>query len=140
MDVANAKQQTHFVLVHGACHGAWSWYKLKPLLESAGHKVTAVDLSASGINMRSIHEVLTAEDYSAPLMELVAAIPPHEKVVLVGHSFGGISLGLAMEQYPEKISVAVFLAAFMPDSVHPPSYPIEKVSSSYSEILLTILT
>ncbi|KAL7240066.1 hypothetical protein ACSBR2_005848 [Camellia fascicularis] len=38
-----AKQQihTHFVLVHGACHGAWCWYKLKPLLESHGHKVTA---------------------------------------------------------------------------------------------------
>lgn len=38
----------HFVLVHGLCHGAWCWYKLAPLLEAAGHRVTAVDLAASG--------------------------------------------------------------------------------------------
>ncbi|GLT49958.1 hypothetical protein SLA2020_234790 [Shorea laevis] len=31
-------KQSHFILVHGVCHGAWSWYKLKPLLESAGHR------------------------------------------------------------------------------------------------------
>ncbi|KAI5673604.1 hypothetical protein M9H77_13968 [Catharanthus roseus] len=56
--VTNAKPQKHFVLVHGSCHGAWSWYKLRPLLESAGHKVTAVNLSASGINTKRIHEIL----------------------------------------------------------------------------------
>lgn len=34
----------HFVSVHGACHGAWTWYNVKPQLESAGDRVTAVDL------------------------------------------------------------------------------------------------
>lgn len=44
------KNQKRFVLVHGLCHGAWSWYKVKPILEAAGHTVTAVNLAASGIN------------------------------------------------------------------------------------------
>nr|Q9SE93.1 RecName: Full=Polyneuridine-aldehyde esterase; AltName: Full=Polyneuridine aldehyde esterase; Flags: Precursor [Rauvolfia serpentina]AAF22288.1 polyneuridine aldehyde esterase [Rauvolfia serpentina] len=123
---ANAKQQKHFVLVHGGCLGAWIWYKLKPLLESAGHKVTAVDLSAAGINPRRLDEIHTFRDYSEPLMEVMASIPPDEKVVLLGHSFGGMSLGLAMETYPEKISVAVFMSAMMPDPNHSLTYPFEK--------------
>ncbi|CDP19580.1 unnamed protein product [Coffea canephora] len=108
MDVAiNVKQQKHFVLVHGAGHGAWCWYKLKPLLESAGQRVTAIDLSAAGINPKRLDELYTLEDYSLPLLELMASIPPTEKVVLVGHSYGGFNLALAMEKYPEKISIAI---------------------------------
>ncbi|KAL3529869.1 hypothetical protein ACH5RR_009191 [Cinchona calisaya] len=126
LEISISNQQKHFVLVHGACHGAWCWYKLKPLLESAGHSVTAVDLSASGINTKSLLDIYTLEDYAEPLMELMAAIPPDEKVVLVGHSYGGYSLALAMENYPEKISVAVFLAALMPDIEHPPYYVREQ--------------
>ncbi|KAI5316687.1 hypothetical protein L3X38_036394 [Prunus dulcis] len=49
--------QKHFVLVHGACHGSWCWYKIKPRLESAGHRVTALDLAASGINTKAIQDV-----------------------------------------------------------------------------------
>ncbi|KAH6833604.1 methyl esterase 1 [Perilla frutescens var. hirtella] len=120
------KQSVHIVLVHGGCHGAWSWYKLKPVLEASGHRVTALDLAASGIDRRSLQELKTLADYTQPLLEVMAAIPPTEKVVLVGHSFGGLNLALAMDMFPHKISVAVFVAAFMPDSTHPPSYVLEQ--------------
>ncbi|EYU44351.1 hypothetical protein ABFS82_08G045200 [Erythranthe guttata] len=116
----------HTVLVHGACHGAWCWYKLKPLLEAAGHRVTAVDLAASGVDRRSLEELRSLADYTQPLLELMASIPPHEKVVLVGHSLGGMNLGLAMDMYSDKISVAVFVAAFMPDCTNPPSYVLDQ--------------
>nr|AYH53240.1 salicylic acid binding protein [Lycium chinense] len=120
------KEGKHFVLVHGVCHGGWSWYKLKPLLEAAGHKVTALDLAASGIDSRKIEQLRTLHDYTLPLMELMESLPQEEKVILVGHSFGGMNLGLAMEKYPQKIYAAVFLAAFMPDSVHIPSYVLDQ--------------
>ncbi|KAJ8549990.1 hypothetical protein K7X08_033697 [Anisodus acutangulus] len=120
------KQGKHFVLVHGACHGGWSWYKLKPLLEAAGHKVTALDLAASGIDLRKIEEIRTLHDYTLPLMELMETLSQDEKVILVGHSLGGMNLGLAMEKYPQKIYVTVFLAAFMPDSVHISSYVLNQ--------------
>ncbi|KAK4416244.1 Salicylic acid-binding protein 2 [Sesamum alatum] len=124
--MAGDKQQVHIILVHGACHGAWCWYKLKPLLEAAGHRVTALDLAASGIDRRSLEELHTFADYSQPLLELMASIPPEEKVVLVGHSLGGMNLAFAMDMYPEKIKVAVFLTAVMPDSTHKPSYVMEQ--------------
>ncbi|KAL3376409.1 hypothetical protein AABB24_003036, partial [Solanum stoloniferum] len=116
----------HFVLVHGAGHGGWCWYKLKPLLEAAGHKVTTFDLAASGIDLRKIEQLHTLHDYTLPLMELMESLPQEEKVILVGHSLGGMNLGLVMEKYPQKINVAVFLAAFMPDSVHISSYVLDQ--------------
>ncbi|XP_035836921.1 salicylic acid-binding protein 2 isoform X2 [Helianthus annuus] len=119
-------EQKHFVLVHGACHGAWCWFKLKPLLEAAGHRVSAFDLSASGTNTEVIQHVTTLSDYTKPLLEFMAAVPPEEKVVLVGHSLGGMNIALAMEKFPEKVSVAVFLAAFMPDYVHKLSYVLDQ--------------
>nr|AGV54480.1 polyneuridine-aldehyde esterase-like protein [Phaseolus vulgaris] len=119
-------EKKHFVLVHGACHGAWCWYKLKPRLESAGPKVTALDLAASGINLQKMEDVHTFSQYSEALLQLLATIPPNEKVILVGHSLGGLNIALAMEQFPEKILVGVFLTAFTPDIEHQPSYVLEK--------------
>ncbi|CAA3016397.1 salicylic acid-binding 2 [Olea europaea subsp. europaea] len=120
------KQQRHFVLVHGACLGAWCWYKLQPLLEAAGHRVTVFDLSASGIDPKSLNELRTFTDYTLPLFKVMDSISPDEKVVLVGHSLGGMNLAFAMEKYPLKISAAVFVTAYMPDTVHRPSYVLEQ--------------
>ncbi|CAO2196329.1 unnamed protein product, partial [Urochloa humidicola] len=39
-------------------------------------------------------EVASFEAYSQPLLDAVAALPPGEQAVLVGHSFGGQSLAL----------------------------------------------
>ncbi|CAI9766818.1 unnamed protein product [Fraxinus pennsylvanica] len=120
------KQQKHFVLVHGVCHGAWCWYRLQSLLEAEGHRVTAIDLAASGINPKKLDELCTFSDYTQPLFEVMESIPPYEKVVLVGHSLGGMNMAFAMEKYPHKISVAVFITAIMPDTVHRPSYFLEQ--------------
>jgi len=132
MSSGDCKDRKHYVLVHGACHGAWSWYKLKPLLESAGHKVTALDLAASGINMQKIEDVHTFSQYTEPLLQLLAATPPNEKVILVGHGSGGLNIALAMEKFPEKILAGVFVTAFVPDTEHNPSYVLEKVYAGES--------
>ncbi|XP_034689727.1 methylesterase 10-like isoform X1 [Vitis riparia] len=110
----------HFVLVHGAGHGAWCWYKLVPLLKLLGHRVTALDLGSSGVNPKRLDELASVYDYVQPLMELVASLPQDEKVVLVGHSYGGLPISLAMESFPEKILVAVFVSAYMPNYISPP--------------------
>ena len=37
-----------FMLIHGAWHGAWCWYKVVPRLERLGHRVIAPDLAGLG--------------------------------------------------------------------------------------------
>ncbi|CAK9166414.1 unnamed protein product [Ilex paraguariensis] len=105
------KSGRHFVLVHGGCHGAWCWYRVATLLRAAGHRVTA---AASGINPKQLYELHTISDYLEPLLSFMAALPSEERVVLVGHSAGGIAISVAIERFPQKVAVAVFAAAVMP--------------------------
>ena len=108
------KRERHFVLVHGACHGAWCWYKVATLLRSAGHRVTALDLAAAGANGKRLDELNSISDYYEPLIEFMTSLVTGEKVILVAHSLGGVSVSVAMERFPQKISVGVFVAALMP--------------------------
>ncbi|XP_037423988.1 putative inactive methylesterase 20 [Triticum dicoccoides] len=124
---ADQASSKHFVLVHGVCVGGWAWFKVATRLRSAGHRVSTPDLAASGVDPRPLREVSTFFDYSKPLLDLLGSLPPGEKVVLVGHSLGGVSIALACELFPEKVAAAVFVSAFMPDHRSPPSYVLEKV-------------
>uniref|UniRef100_A0A2P2P5C8 (S)-hydroxynitrile lyase n=1 Tax=Rhizophora mucronata TaxID=61149 RepID=A0A2P2P5C8_RHIMU len=104
----------HFVLVHGACHGAWCWFKVATILQSMGHKTTALDLAACGVNPKQVQELHSMSDYFEPFMEFMGSLPSGEKVILVAHSLGGCAVSYAMERFPEKIVVAVFAPAWMP--------------------------
>jgi pimeloyl-ACP methyl ester carboxylesterase len=117
----------HFVLVHGACHGAWCWYKLVTLLKQLGHRVTALDLGACGVNPKQLMELISIWDYMQPLMEFMSSLPQGESVILVGHSYAGLCISIAMESFPEKISVAAFLTAYMPNLESPPGTLIQEV-------------
>ncbi|KQJ89439.1 methylesterase 17 [Brachypodium distachyon] len=103
-------EQEHFVLVHGAGHGAWCWYRLLALLRRSGYRVSCVDLAAT---TRSSGVVASFEEYTAPLVDLMEALPDGEKVILVGHSAGGLSLTHAMHLFSDRIKQAIFIAATM---------------------------
>ncbi|CAA0840917.1 methyl esterase 10 [Striga hermonthica] len=110
----------HFVLVHGFGHGAWCWYKLVSLLKKDGrHRVTALDLAACGVHPSQHHHVSSFSDYARPLVDFLSALPDDERAVLVGHSYGGIPISLAAENFPEKISSAVFVTSYMPNCTDP---------------------
>ena len=96
-------------------------------LEAAGHRVTALDMTGCGASPGRGEEVASFEEYSRPLLDAVAALPGGEKAVLVAHSFGGQSLALAMERYPEKVAVAVFVTATMPAAGKPMTYAFKQV-------------
>ncbi|KAG7544784.1 Alpha/beta hydrolase fold-1 [Arabidopsis suecica] len=123
----------HYLLVHGGCHGAWCWYKVKPMLEHSGHRVTVLDLTASGVNMSRVEDIQTLEDYAKPLLEVLESFSSDDKVILVAHSLGGIPAALAADIFPSKISAAVFVTSFMPDTTNPPSYVFEKYIGSITE-------
>ncbi|KAL4190017.1 hypothetical protein AMTRI_Chr08g209930 [Amborella trichopoda] len=104
----------HFVLVHGFCHGAWCWYKTASLLKNSGFKVTAVDLGGAGIDPGNSNSILQFDEYNKPLIDLLSAIPEDEKVILVGHSAGGLSLIHATRVFGKrKISLCIHIAAIM---------------------------
>uniref|UniRef100_A0ACD5XCW3 Uncharacterized protein n=1 Tax=Avena sativa TaxID=4498 RepID=A0ACD5XCW3_AVESA len=71
-------------------------------------------MAACGARPGRAGEVGSFEEYSRPLLDALAALPPGERAVLVGHSYGGQSLALAMQAFPDRVAVAVFASAAMP--------------------------
>lgn len=106
-------ETNHFVLVHGGGFGAWCWYKTIALLEEGGYKVTAIDLTGSGIHSSDTNTVASLSEYVKPLTDFLEKLPDGKKVILVGHDFGGACISYAMELFPLKVAKAIFLAAAM---------------------------
>ncbi|KAJ6689898.1 hypothetical protein OIU85_006215 [Salix viminalis] len=101
------------VLVHGGGFGAWCWYKTISLLVKAGFKVDAVDLTGSGIHYSDTNAIRNLAEYVKPLSDIFYKLGEGEKVILVGHDFGGACISYVMELFPSKIAKAVFIAATM---------------------------
>lgn len=105
-----SEPKSHFVLVHGAWHGAWCWSSVIPLLRAQGHGVTAVDLPG---RWREPSELvgLTADDYVQVVEQVLHSVDG--PVVLVGHSLGGATISLAAERVPDRVRRLIYLAAFL---------------------------
>ncbi|XP_010066830.2 putative methylesterase 11, chloroplastic [Eucalyptus grandis] len=110
---ADGVETKHFVLVHGGGYGAWCWYKTIALLRRGGFKVDAVDLMGSGIQSTDTNNISSMAEYVKPLIGIIDKLGDGEKVILVGHDFGGACVSYLMELYPHKIAKAIFLAAAM---------------------------
>ncbi|KAF2532148.1 hypothetical protein F2Q70_00032678 [Brassica cretica] len=125
----------HFVFVHGACHGGWCWYKLITLLLAAGFKATSVDLTGAGINLTDSNTVFDFDHYNQPLFSLLSEIPPHHKIILVGHSIGGVTVTEALCKFTDKISMVIYVAAEMvqPGTTSPNNSNVSGSFSCYSQ-------
>lgn len=104
---------TTYVLVHGAWHGAWCWNEVAPGLKAAGHNVITPELPGSGADLTPANEV-TLEAYANKLVEVLDQ--QDEKVVMLGHSMGGLAITAAAELRPEKVGALVYLSGFLPQS------------------------
>lgn len=100
-----------FVLIHGAYHGAWCWFKVASELESRGHEVIAFDLPAHGIETTPADEI-TLDDYVDSVCETIRE--RDESVTLVGHSMSGMVITQAAERCPGGIDTLVYLTAYLP--------------------------
>ncbi len=107
-----SKTAQTYLLVHGAWHGAWCWHKVVPLLTAQGHRVIAIDLPSHGVDTTPADDV-TLDHYVAKVVAV--ASQTEGKVVLVGHSMGGVVISQAAEKLgKQKVSKLVYLDAFLP--------------------------
>jgi pimeloyl-ACP methyl ester carboxylesterase len=104
---------TTFVLVHGACLGAWCWSRVAKLLAAKQHSVVAPALT--GLGERS-HLLNPEIDLDTHILDVVNVIKWQElrDVVLVGHSYGGMVISGVAERMEKSIASIVMLDAFLP--------------------------
>ena len=123
-----------FVLVHGGWHNHSAWNKVTPILEANGFAALTLDLPGAGINAiaptslglrpfdaaafaaeRSPIAGVTQEERTQAVVAMVkeAASRSDSKVILVGHSAGGMTISAVAEQVPHLLQAVVYLAGFM---------------------------
>jgi pimeloyl-ACP methyl ester carboxylesterase len=100
-----------FVLIHGATLGANCWDRLAPLLDG---EVLAVDLpgrgTRAGVDIRGVTLDDCGKAVAADIVERDLT-----DIVLVGHSFGGVTVPRVMALLPERIRQVVLLSAVVPE-------------------------
>jgi pimeloyl-ACP methyl ester carboxylesterase len=122
------------VLIHGAWHNRSAWDAVTPLLKAKGCAALTLDLPGAGVNtiapaslaLRPFDPVAFATERSPiagvtqlqrtqAVVALVreAALLADGKVILVGHSAGGMTVSAVAEQVPELLHAIVYLAGFM---------------------------
>lgn len=99
-----------YVLVHSAWLGGWQWENVAKTLEENGHKVFSPDLPGHG-NDKTLPANITMDDYVKKLTDLLDK--QDQPVILVGHSFNGITVSRAAELRPNKVKKLVYLTAFL---------------------------
>ena len=99
-----------YVLVHSAWLGAWQWENVAKPLMAAGHTVITPDLPGHGNDKTSPADI-TMQDYVNTLVDILDR--QENPVILVGHSFNGITISRAAELRPQKVKKLVYLTAFL---------------------------
>ncbi len=92
---------TNIVLVHGAWADGSSWSKIIPILENAGHKVIAVQMSLHSLSDDIATVKRAIDQVGGP-------------TILVGHSYGGFVITDAAYNNP-NVTGLVYISAFAPD-------------------------
>ena len=84
-----------FLVCHGAWGGGWSWKKMHPLMQAAGHRL--VTPTYTGLGER-VHLASPSIDLETHIQDVLNVIRYEDlgNVVLLGHSYGGmVATGVA---------------------------------------------
>lgn len=102
-----------YILVHGAWQAPYVWDAVKAKLINEGNNVTVVELPGHGSDQTD-PSTLTINTYRDKVLAAMSKI--NGKVILVGHSLGGMIISAVAEQNPSQIEKLVYLAAYLPTS------------------------
>lgn len=103
-------QKETYVLVHSAWLGGWQWENVSKTLKENGHTILTPDLPGHG-NDKTPPANIIMDDYVKTLTDILDK--QNEPVILVGHSFNGITVSRVAELRPNKVKKLVYVTAFL---------------------------
>ncbi|KAA9155141.1 alpha/beta fold hydrolase [Amycolatopsis acidicola] len=110
-----AQAETTMVLVHAWTQDLTEWDPILPLLPP-DVAVLRYDHRGHGGSMPAAPGTATLAQLADDLAELIAARAPEGRLVLVGHSMGGMTLMALAERHPELVGERVDAVAFISTS------------------------
>jgi pimeloyl-ACP methyl ester carboxylesterase len=112
-----AKAKT-FVLVHGTWLGGWLWTPVVERLTAMGHRAFAPTMTGLGERAHLISPAIGLDTHARDVCGVIEAEELSE-VILVGHSFAGVTITEAADRMRDRISRLVFFDALIPTRAKP---------------------
>lgn len=103
------------VLVAGACCGGWSWNRVAPLLQAAGHAVFTPTLTGLGERVHLATPHVNLETHITDIVNLLVYEDLRD-VTLVGYSYAGIVIAGVAERVPERLAQLIYADADVPEN------------------------
>ena len=102
-----------FVLVHGTWHGGWVWRDVRNILRDRGHRVFTPTCTGCGEREHLSRPDVGLETHIDDIANVIR-FEELDDIVLVGHSFSGITITGVADRMREKIRRIVFFDALVP--------------------------
>ncbi len=103
----------NFVLVHGTWHGGWVWRDVAEILRARGHRVFTPTCTGCGERVHLNSPEVGLDTHITDVMNVIEW-EELDEVVLVGHSFAGITITGVCDRLPDQIKQVVFFDALIP--------------------------
>jgi|TARA_B110000967_G_C18866091_1_gene552771 pimeloyl-ACP methyl ester carboxylesterase len=103
----------NFVLVHGTWHGGWVWAEVAALLRAKGHRVITPTCSGCGDRVHLSTSDVGLETHITDIENSINWAEM-DSVVLVGHSFSGITITGVADRLTHRIQQLIFFDALVP--------------------------
>jgi pimeloyl-ACP methyl ester carboxylesterase len=118
------------LLVHGWPEFWWSWRFQLPALGAAGYHAVAVDLPGYGRSDKPARDLYDEEWVNTCLAGVVAALG-HERVVIVGHDWGGLLVWPFARRFPDRTAGVVGVNT--PDLPHGPMSIVQLLRTAFPD-------
>jgi pimeloyl-ACP methyl ester carboxylesterase len=99
-----------YVLVHGGGHGGWCWQRTARVLRAMGHEVYTPTLTGFGERVHLGSPTTPFETFLDDVTNLLE-FEDLQRVVLVGHSMGGVIIPRVAQLASSRIRRVIWLAA-----------------------------
>lgn len=103
----------NFVLVHGTWHGGWVWSQVATLLRTEGHNVITPTCTGCGDRVHLSTPEVGLETHITDIENSINWAEM-DSVVLVGHSFSGLTITGVADRLKDRIQQIVFFDAIVP--------------------------
>jgi pimeloyl-ACP methyl ester carboxylesterase len=104
----------NFVLVHGAWHGGWCYARVAKMLRAAGHDVFTPTLTGLGERSHLLRADVNLDTHIQDVLNVIEW-EGLDRLVLCGHSYGGIVATGVADAIADKLTAVVYLDAFIPE-------------------------
>ena len=103
-----------YVLVHGAYGGGWIWRNVAEGLRRQGHRVWTPTQTGLGDRSHLLSRQITVDTHIGDVANVIETDEIRD-IILVGHSYGGMSVTGVADRMADRIRHIVYLDALIPE-------------------------